>query len=55
MGFQKQWLHCRRSDQEKSIREDRRRLEQAKKRLADLDVIVSRLYEDPVLSDPMIA
>ena len=30
-GFQEEWLHCRRSDQERSIREDRKRVEQAKK------------------------
>ena len=30
-------------DQEKSIRDDLRRLEQAKKRLADLEVPISRL------------
>ena len=50
-GFQEEWLQCRRSDQERSIREDRKRVEQAKKRLADLDVLISRLYEDFVLGD----
>ena len=50
-GFQEEWLQCRRSDQERSIREDRKRVEQAKKRLADLDVLLSRLYEDFVLGD----
>ena len=48
-GFQEDWLHCRREDQEKSIREDKRRLAQAKKRLADLDVLMTRIYEDMVL------
>ena len=48
-GFQEEWLQCRRSDQERNIREDRKRVEQAKKRLADLDVLLSRLYEDFVL------
>ncbi len=33
----------RRTDQERSIRDDKKKLEQAKKRLADLDVIISRL------------
>lgn len=33
------------------IREDRKRVEQAKKRLADLDALLSRLYEDFVLGD----
>ena len=32
-GFQEEWLQCRRSDQERNIREDRKRVEQAKKRL----------------------
>ena len=50
-SFQEEWLQCRRSDQERSIREDRKRVEQARKRLADLDVLLSRLYEDFVLGD----
>ena len=50
-GFQEEWLQCRRSDQERNIRENRKRVEQAKKRLADLDVLLSRLYEDFVLGD----
>ena len=43
--FREEWLQCRRTDQERSIRDDKKKLEQAKKRLADLDVIISRLYE----------
>ena len=50
-GFQEEWLHCRRADQEQSIRDDKKRVEQAKKRLADLDIIISRLYEDFVLGN----
>ncbi|MCD7792190.1 MAG: DUF4368 domain-containing protein [Oscillospiraceae bacterium] len=50
-GFREEWLQCRRDDHEKSIQEDRKRLEQAKKRLSDLDVIISRLYEDSVLGN----
>ena len=50
-GFQEKWLHCRRADQEQSIRDDKKRVEQAKKRLADLDIIISRLYEDFVLGN----
>ena len=50
-GFQEEWLQCRRSDQERNIREDRKRVEQAKKRLADLDILLPRLYEDFVLGD----
>ena len=50
-GFQEDWLQCRREDQEKSIREDKRRLAQAKKRLADLDVLMTRIYEDMALGN----
>ena len=50
-GFQEEWLHCHRIDQERSIRDDKKKLEQAKKRLSDLDVIISRLYEDYVLGN----
>ena len=50
-GFQEEWLQCRRTDQERSIRDDKKKLEQAKKRLSDLDVIISRLYEDYVLEN----
>ena len=50
-GFQEEWLRCRRADQEKNIREDKKRLAQAKKRLADLDVLISRCYEDVVLGN----
>ena len=48
-GFQEDWLMCRRAEQEKSIREDKRRLEKAKKRLADIDKLITRIYEDMVL------
>ena len=44
-------LHYRRTDQEQDIREDQRRMEQAKKRLATLDVVMSRLYEDYALGE----
>ena len=49
--FQEEWLQCHRIDQERSIRDDKKKLEQAKKRLADLDVIIARLYEDYVLGN----
>ena len=50
-GFQEEWLQCRREDQERSIREDKRRLAQAKKRLEDIDVLMTRIYEDMVLGN----
>ena len=46
-----EWLHYRRTDQEQDIREDQKRMEQAKKRLATLDVVMSRLYEDNALGE----
>ena len=50
-AFQEEWLQCRRTDQERSIRDDKKKVEQAKKRLFDLDVIISWLYEDYVLGN----
>ena len=50
-GFQEDWLQCCREDQEKSVRKDKRRLAQARKRLADLDVLMTRIYEDMVLGN----
>ena len=46
-----EWLHYRRTDQEQDIREDQKRMEQAKKRLATLAVVMSRLYEDYALGE----
>lgn len=48
-GFQEEWLQCQRIDHECSIRSDKQKLAQTKKRLADIDVLISRLYEDMVL------
>lgn len=48
-SFQKEWLQCQRIDYESSIRSDKQKLTQKKKRLADIDVLISRLYEDMVL------
>ena len=50
-GFQEDWLMCQRKEQEKSIREDKRRLEKAMKRLADIDKLITRIYEDMVLGN----
>ena len=49
--FEEEWLQCRRQSHEKSIRQDRKRLAQAHKRLADLDKLERRVYEDYALSD----
>ena len=50
-AFQEEWLQCRRTDQERSIQDDKKKVEQAKNRLSDLDVIISWLYEDYVLGN----
>ena len=48
-GFQEEWLQCHRQDHEKNIRNDKKRVEQAKKRLSDLEIIIRKLYEDYAL------
>ena len=50
-GFQEEYLQCRKADHEQSIRDDKKKVEQAKKRLTSLDVIISRLYEDFALGE----
>ena len=48
-GFREEWLQATREAQQRSIRQDRKQLAQAKKRLADVDRLMTRLYEDHVL------
>ena len=48
-GFQEEWLKCRRADREKAIGKDKRRLAQIRKRLENLDTLMTRVYEDKVL------
>ena len=43
-GFQEEWLHYRRADQERDIREDQKRVEQAKKRLQKLEEERKRIW-----------
>ena len=50
-GFKEEWLRCRQEDWEEGIREDKRRVAAAKKRCADLDILISHLYEDFVLGN----
>ena len=50
-SFQEEYLQCRKADHEQSVRDDKKKVEQAKKRLASLDVIISRLYEDFALGE----
>ena len=49
--FAEEWLQCRRQTQEKNIRQDKKRMAQAKKRLADLDKLERKVYEDYALGD----
>ncbi|MBR3107712.1 MAG: recombinase family protein [Clostridia bacterium] len=48
-GFQQEWMQSTRDAQAKSIQQDQKQLAQAKKRLADVDKLMTRLYEDHVL------
>jgi len=47
-SFAEEWLEHRQAEQENRIREHRRKLDKAEKRLAELDVLISRVYEDAV-------
>ena len=48
-GFQEEWMQSTRKAQDSSIQQNRKQLAQAKKRLEDIDKLISRLYEDHVL------
>ena len=48
-GFQEMWLNCRKADREKAVGKDKRRLAQIRKRLDNLDTLMTRAYEDKVL------
>ena len=50
-GFQEEWLQNRREDHQRNIRENKKRLTQARKRLDELDVLITRGYEDAVLGN----
>ena len=50
-GFQLEWMQCRRSQQIKSIQQDKKRLEQAKQRIETLDKLITRVYEDYALGN----
>lgn len=50
-GFQEEWLQNRREDHQRNIREDKKRLTQARKRFDELDVLITRGYEDAVLGN----
>lgn len=49
--FRKEWLKLQDIENERSLFEERKRLEQAKKRLEELDILISRCYEDCVLGN----
>lgn len=48
-GFQEEWMQCRRDQQEQNIRFNQKNLERLKKRYADIDKLLKRIYEDHVL------
>ena len=48
-GFQLEWMQSTRKAQDSSIRQNQKQLAQAKKRLEDIDTLITRLYEDHVL------
>ena len=48
-GFQEEWMQSTRKAQDSSIRQNRKQLAQAKKRLDDIEKLMTRLYEDHVL------
>ena len=48
-GFQEEWMQATRDTQAKNIRQDQKQLAQAKKRLTDVEKLMTRLYEDHVL------
>ncbi len=48
-GFEEEWFRCRRADWQASLNDEKKRLEKEKKRIADLDTLISRCYEDTVL------
>ena len=50
-GFEEEWLHCSQKEQERAIRENEKRIAQIRKRLADIDTLQSRIYEDSVLGN----
>ena len=51
LGFQEEWMQSTRDAQVAGIRQNQKQLAQAKKRLADVDRLMTRLYEDHVLGD----
>ncbi len=50
-GFKKEWLKSHHSEQENLIKKERTRLENSKKRITEIDTIISRLYEDYALGN----
>ena len=50
-GSKRNTCNAEKPTMSRSIRDDKKKVEQAKKRLASLDVIISRLYEDFALGE----
>lgn len=49
--FKEEWLGRKTKELNNSIREEQKKLAQSKKRLADLDILISSIYEDSVLGN----
>ncbi len=50
-GFEEEWFRCRRAEWQTGINGEKERLEKAKKRICDLDRLISQCYEDTVLGN----
>ena len=48
-SFQEEWMQATRDAQDRNIRQDKKRLVQARKRLEDVEKLMNRVYEDHVL------
>lgn len=49
--FKEEWLGAKSKEYDKTIREEQKKLLQSQKRLADLDILISSIYEDSVLGN----
>ena len=50
-SFKEEWLGKKAKELNESLRDEQKKLTQAKKRLADLDILISNIYEDSVLGN----
>ena len=50
-SFKEEWLGKKAKELNESLRDEQKKLTQSKKRLADLDILISSIYEDSVLGN----